>query len=302
MKSLRNFIIFLASIYASVYIITRWTTKQMIQPIKPYFKRPGPYIFAHRGGAGIAPEHTHAAFKKAQAHGVDGFEIDVRLTKDEQIVVMHDLFIDRTSNGAGKVSDFTLDELRKFDFGYHFQDATDEYPFRGSSDVGIVTLKELIEQYPDMLINIDLKDEPDTLAGILIPKILKVLIDETNSHARVLVTSFHDVQIERFRLYGGQSVATGAGIEEVKRGYYLHLSGFGHMYQPRTDTFQIPANYGLLSLDNASFIQYLRRLNIVPGYWTINRLDEIESLIHKGAHTIVTDFPEYTEHIKKALK
>lgn len=302
MKSIRNLIIFLVSIYSAAHLITRWTSKQMIQPVKPYFKRSEPYIFAHRGGLGTAPEHTEAAFKKAYAHGVDGFEIDVRLTKDEEIVVMHDQYVDRTSNGAGKVSDLTLEEIRAFDFGYHFQDAAGAFPFRGVKDARIMTLKELIEAYPDMLINIDMKDEPGTLAGILVPKMLKELIDETNSHERVLVTSFHDIQIERFRLYSGQAVAIGAGVEEVKRGYFLHLSGFGHMYQPNTDTFQIPTHYGPLRLDNASFIQYLRRLNVAPGYWTINKLDEIESLINKGAHTIVTDFPEYTNHIRKALK
>lgn len=302
MKSLRKLIILLASLYAGVYFVTKWTSRQVIEPVKPYFKRSGPYIFAHRGGAAIAPEHTNAAFKQAHAHGVDGFEIDVRLTKDEEIVVMHDLYIDRTSNNAGKVSDYTLEELRAFDFGYHFEDAAGAFPYRDDSEARIMTLQELIEKYPDMLINIDIKDEPDTLAGILIPKILKELIDNTESHDRVLVTSFHDVQIERFRLYSGQEIATGAGVDEVKRGYFLHLSGFGHMYQPRTDTFQIPTNYGPLRLDNASFIQYLRRLNVVPGYWTINRLDEIESLIDKGAHTIVTDHPEFTEHIHKALK
>ena len=302
MKILCRSALFLASIYSVVNITTRLLSKQKIRPIKPYFKRSEPYIFAHRGGAGSRPEHTNIAFKKAYEHGVNGFEIDVRLTKDEEIVIMHDLTIDRTSNGYGKVSDFTLSELREFDFGYHFQDATGAFPYRGLSDAKIMTLKELIENYPDMLINIDIKDQPDTLAGLLIPKILKEVIDLTGSHNRILVTSFHDSQIKRFKLYGGNSVATGAGREEVKRGYFLYYSGFGHMYQPRTDTFQIPKNYGVLRLDNAGFIHYLRRLNIVPGYWTINNLDDIDCLIRKGAHTVVTDFPEFTPYIRQAIQ
>lgn len=301
MRALRKLIVFISIIYSGVWMITKLNSNVDIQPLRPFFKRKGPYIFAHRGGAGEAPEHTMAAFKNGHAAGVDGFEIDIRLTKDEEIIVMHDLYVDRTSNGAGKVSDYTLAELREMDFGYHFKDAEGKYPFRGGEDSKVVTLRELLVAYPDKLINIDIKDEPDTFAGTIVAKILSDLIVETGAQDRVLVSSFHDDQIERFKLHSGGFVATGAGVNEVKRGFFLYLFGLGHMYQPRTSTFQIPTNYGPLRLDNTGFIQFLTRLNVVPGYWTINSLDEIESLINKGAHTIVTDYPGLTEHIRETL-
>lgn len=71
-----------------------------------------PVVLAHRGGAKLAPEHTMIAFEKAFELGVDGFEIDIRLTKDEEIVAFHDETIDRTSDGLGAVKDFTLEELK----------------------------------------------------------------------------------------------------------------------------------------------------------------------------------------------
>lgn len=242
-----------------------------------------------------------AAFKNGYEAGVDGFEIDVRLTADEEIVVMHDLYVDRTSDGAGKVSALRLDELRALDFGYHFKGADGEFSYRGDADARVVTLRELLEAYPSMLINIDIKDEPNSYVGLLVPRILSELIEEFEAEDRVLVTSFYDDQIERFKLHSGGHVATGAGVDEVKRGYFMFTAGFGHLYSPNADSFQIPTHYNLLRLDGPNFIQYLKRLNVVPGYWTINNLDEITGLIERGAHTIVTDFPGLTEHIRESL-
>ena len=69
-------------------------------------------VWAHRGASGYAPENTLEAFKLAVEMGADGVELDVQLTKDNQIVVIHDEWIDRTSNGKGWVKDMTLEELR----------------------------------------------------------------------------------------------------------------------------------------------------------------------------------------------
>ena len=73
-------------------------------------------VWAHRGASGYAPENTLEAFKLAVEMGADGVELDVQLTKDNQIVVIHDEWIDRTSNGKGWVKDMTLEELRKYNY------------------------------------------------------------------------------------------------------------------------------------------------------------------------------------------
>ena len=73
-------------------------------------------VWAHRGASGYAPENTLEAFKKAVEMGADGVELDVQLTKDDQMVVIHDELIDRTSDGRGWVKDMTLEELRKYNY------------------------------------------------------------------------------------------------------------------------------------------------------------------------------------------
>lgn len=70
-------------------------------------------IFAHRGASGYAPENTLEAFRLAMEQGADGIELDVHLTKDGEVVVIHDETLDRTSDGQGKVRDYTLEELKK---------------------------------------------------------------------------------------------------------------------------------------------------------------------------------------------
>ena len=71
-------------------------------------------VYAHRGYSGRFPENTMLAFQEAAKTGCDGIELDVQLTKDGQLVVIHDETIDRTTDGSGYVRDYTLEELRRF--------------------------------------------------------------------------------------------------------------------------------------------------------------------------------------------
>ena len=81
---------------------------------------PKTFVYGHRGASGYAPENTLEAFAIAAEMKADGVELDVHFSKDGQVVVIHDDKIDRVSNGQGKVKEYTLEELRSFDFGYKF--------------------------------------------------------------------------------------------------------------------------------------------------------------------------------------
>lgn len=255
-----------------------------------------PIILAHRGGSLIAPENTMVAFKNAAELGVHGFEIDIRLTKDEEIIVFHDEYVDRTTDGAGRVADMTLDELKLLDFGYHFLNEEQEYAYRGQGE-SVTTLRELFEQFPQMLINIDMKDSPETYEGSLIPSKLWRLIEEMGAQHRVVVTSFFDEQIDRFNLYAQNNVALGAGENEVRKAYSAYTSQFGHLYHPRTDVMQIPVKSGVFPLDGAGFIHFLSKLNVPVHYWTINDKETMEKLLVAGAKGIITDRPDIAVQI-----
>ena len=80
-----------------------------------------PIVLGHRGASGYAPENTLEAFSMALEMGADGVELDVQMTRDGQLVVIHDEWIDRTSNGKGWIKDYTLEELRQFNFNNHME-------------------------------------------------------------------------------------------------------------------------------------------------------------------------------------
>ena len=93
----------------------------------------------------VRPEQTQLAFDNAVANNLDGFETDVRLTKDEKLIVFHDATVDRTTNGSGKVSDHRVSELKRLDAGYHFKDINGQFPYRGHQKAKILTFDELLK-------------------------------------------------------------------------------------------------------------------------------------------------------------
>lgn len=100
-----------------------------------------PYVVAHRGASAGFPEHTVAAYDLALQEGADGLECDVRLTRDGHLVCVHDCRIDRTSTGAGRVSQMTLAQLNELDYGTWHTDGLGEDP---DVDTGLLTLEALV--------------------------------------------------------------------------------------------------------------------------------------------------------------
>ncbi|MGI2327314.1 glycerophosphodiester phosphodiesterase [Planococcus sp. YIM B11945] len=279
------------AVSAAAWAGSKALSNPQIRPEKKVLSYDFPIVLAHRGGSAIAPENTMAAFSKSAELGVHGFEIDIRLTNDEEILVFHDEFIDRTTDGAGRVAEMSLAKLRTFDLGYHFVDADGRYSYRGMGE-RVVLLKELLEAFPHMYVNIDIKDSPETYEGSLIPSKLWRLIESLGAEDRVVVTSFYDEQIDRFNLYAQNRVALGAGENEIKKAYAAYNSQLGHLYNPRADVFQIPIRSSVFRLDSPRFISFLNNLNVPVHYWTINEPLAMEKLLASGAKGIITDQPD----------
>src|SRR5438552_14654033 len=97
-----------------------------------FFTGSKPRLFAHRGASGEAPENTLAAFRRAAEVGVSYAELDVHVTRDGHIVVIHDETVERTTNGEGRVQEHTLAELQRLDAGYWFSADRQQFPFRAA--------------------------------------------------------------------------------------------------------------------------------------------------------------------------
>jgi glycerophosphoryl diester phosphodiesterase len=149
---------------------------------------PRPIIFAHRGASSHAPENTMAAFQRALVDGAQAIEVDAKLTKDGRIMVFHDSTLDRTTDGAGRLSEKTADELRALDAGSHFSET-----YRGEK---IPFLEEVFEAFGrKLLINVELKNYWSPLDG-LADRVCE-LIQRHGVQANVLLSSFYPSNLHR---------------------------------------------------------------------------------------------------------
>jgi glycerophosphoryl diester phosphodiesterase len=140
-----------------------------------------PVVFAHSGACALAPENTISSFELAVAHGADAVELDAKLSKDGQVMVIHDPTLERTTNGKGKVNEFTLKELKKFVAGSNFG--------VGFSGERIPTLEEVFEHVgKKLLVNVELTNYKSPQDD-LIPRVVE-LVKKHNMQQRVLFSSF----------------------------------------------------------------------------------------------------------------
>jgi len=158
----------------------------------------GVILLAHRGYSAKYPENTILAFRKALEAGADGVELDVWLSRDGKVVVMHDETIDRTSNLHGRLKDMTLDELSKAELGMGQR---------------IPLLEEVIEALPNAMINVEIKD-PDVVEAV--EKLIRGIED------RIIISSFDVDSLLRMRELNGRVrlgylIAREEGLSELPK-------------------------------------------------------------------------------------
>lgn len=235
-------------------------------------------IFAHRGYSGKYPENTMIAFKKALECGVDGIELDVQLTKDGEVVIIHDETIDRTTTGKGFVVDYTYEELEKFDASFKFKDL-------GFNK--IPTLREyfqLVKDY-DIVTNVELKTGINEYLGI--EEKVWELIKEYNLEKKVIISSFNHFSVMRMKKIAPQ-LKYGFLSEDwiIDAGKYTHSHGV-QCYHPRFNNL-VP-----------DVIKELKKYNLEINTWTVNLEEDMKYLYSNNIDVIITNYPELAQEIKK---
>lgn len=155
----------------------------------PYLDHPGPIPFAHRGGSADGLENTLTQFRRAVDAGYRYIETDVHATADGRLVAFHDVTLDRVTDGASRISDLPWEDVR------HARVA-------GSEPVPL--FEELLETFPEVRWNVDVKAEP-----ALLP--LLDLIGRTDAWDRVCVGSFSEARVVRAQHLAGPRLATSFG-------------------------------------------------------------------------------------------
>lgn len=262
---------------------------------------------AHRGGALEFPENTLHAYRQSLAVADSHMlEMDIYETADGELVVIHDSTVDRTTNGQGNVSDYTLSELRALDAAYCFvpgigSDCSQPgpFPFRGIAtgerpapagtrpeDFRIPTLREILEIFPRTLINIELKPDLDSTGRY--ERALADLLNEFGRGDDVIVASFQDWNSALFK-QAAPSVSTSAPTAQVALSVALGqgpLPGLtlGHA------AFQVPPELGL-PIVSQDFVDDAHAQGLAVHVWTINDCAQMVELLQLGVDGIMTDAP-----------
>ena len=235
---------------------------------------PSPVIFAHRGDLTYAPENTLPSFQQALQKGADGVELDAKLTADGQVIVIHDMTVDRTTTGKGRVASFKLDDIRKLDAGKWFDEK-----FNGTKVPMLAEVFELVGK--DKLINIELTNYSTPRDGL----VLKVceLIKRHNIQKQILFSSF---------LPSNLKIAAQA-LPEISRGLLampglvgLWARSFGFMFG------EYQALHPHISSTSREQVQRVHRLNRRVHVWTANSPEEVNRLKEWGVDGIFTDDPQ----------
>ena len=257
-------------------------------PSKPFAIQGGPVVLAHRGWRGLYPENTMLSFRKAAELPIDGLEIDIHQTKDGVIVVCHDDTVDRTTDGNGRIQDHTLAELQQLDAGYRFTpDGGKTFPYRGQGIV-IPTLAEVFETFPNLWINIDIKQETPSMVQPFAD-----LIRKHNVAHRLCVGSFSNKTVAAFRR-ACPEVARTASHAETVRWYALSKLRLDHFYWGDGQVLQIPEvdEDSGLRLVTRRTVQAAHRKNIAVHVWTVNELADMQRLLDMGVDGLISDYPD----------
>ena len=236
-------------------------------------------IFAHRGASGYAPENTLEAFRLAMEQGADGIELDVHLTKDGEVVVIHDETLNRTSNGQGKVRDYTLEELKKFSFHNHME------KYQG---VQIPTLKEALNLVKNsrIKVNIELKTGIYWYEGI--EEKTMDIVKTMGMEDRVIYSSFNHYSIQKVLEQNSDAETA-----------YLFSDVPLNMEKYAKDTGVKGLHPAVYHLKMADFLETYMKSGLKVRVWTVNNKEDMKMFIDAGVDAIITNYPKVSVELRE---
>lgn len=270
----------------------------------------GTLNIAHRGARSLAPENTLAAAAKGLEIGADLWELDVAMSADGELFLMHDDTLERTSNAEEIFPDrrpwsshlFTLAEIKSLDFGAWFVEKdpfkqvaagavseAEQQSYRGEK---APTLREALTftRDNDWRVNVELKDLSGTAGDATVVEKAVALIDELEMADRVLISSFNHSYIARVKA-ANPAIATAALVEEADPNPAALLQRLGaQAYNPKVGKIRPEA---IAALRDQGFDVYI---------WTVNDEKTMQALIDAHVSGIFTDFPQLLKPLLAACR
>lgn len=228
-------------------------------------------VLGHRGASGYAPENTLEAFKLAMDMGADGFELDVHLSKDGELVVIHDETVDRTTDGTGFVGEMTLAELKALDASNHKE---------GYKGAKIPTLGEVYDliRDTDHIVNVEIKTD-----NIFYPQLeekVLALEKEKGMEGRIVYSSFNHYTVKKIRTLAPDA-QIGMLFGDVLVEPYDYCKSVGaNLLHPSKANLNVPG-----------FAEKAKEAGLGMNVWTVNEVEYMEKCLACGAG-IVTNYPD----------
>ncbi|MBP9886929.1 MAG: glycerophosphodiester phosphodiesterase [Leptospiraceae bacterium] len=248
------------------------------------------FRIAHRCGKAVLPENTLFACKEIFNHNLaDILEMDVHLTKDNRLVVIHDDSVDRTTNGKGKVVELSYEEIKRLDAGFHFSTDGENFPFRGKG-ISILELEEFFKTLPNARYYIEVKVKDPLAAEILVQ-----LIEKYKLENRVLIGSVRDSVNENLKQLSRGKITVFSGLKEVISWYFAYLLEIRGIVNP-PQVLAIP-NLPRMMPITENFIKAVKEQNSKLHIFTINDKEQILNLKTLGVDGVMTDNPYLFEKL-----
>ncbi len=238
-------------------------------------------VWAHRGASAYAPENTMEAFELAWKQKADGIELDVQMTRDEKLVVIHDETIDRTSDGTGYVKDYTLAQLRNFNFNrLHPQYIKTQIP----------VLEEVFAflKTTDMTVNVELKNS--IIAYPLLEEKIISLAEQMGVKDRVIYSSFNHKSVVKVK-----KMSPDSEVGLLYSDGWLRVPAYGKRLG--ADALH-PALY---HVKDTKLIEKSHEKGLKVHVWTVNQREDIERLARQQADAIITNCPDICRSTVDAL-
>lgn len=238
--------------------------------------------FAHRGFSGKYPENTMLAFKKAVELGVDGIELDVHLSKDHELVIIHDEAVDRTTDGTGLVADFTLEQLKALDASASYRGVY------GKNE--IPTLREYFElvKDTDIVTNIELKTGVNPYPGI--EEKTLAMIDEYDLRDKIIISSFNHYSVMRFKALAPEMIC--GFLEES---WVIDMADYGKKHG-------VECLHPIFNAVTDEYAKKAHEAGLLINTWTVNTKEDMLDMIHKGVNAVIGNNPDICKAVLESLK
>lgn len=229
-------------------------------------------VIAHRGGSKLRPENTMAAFDHAVSLGVDGLECDVHLSRDGELVIIHDPTLDRTTNGTGPVAALGADELR---------------------GLGVPRLSDLLARHTRLPIVIEMKGDDPAIASRTVD-----VVRAADAGARVILAGFSQAVVAAARRLAPEWVTSasrseaGAAIHRADAADAVRKENEKENDKAAFQLFQVPYRLDGKQQFGQTFVAAARRAGLPVQAWIVDEPDDMRRLIDWGVTGIISDRPD----------